>query len=206
MTKEKAVINGPPRTFKGPHRRVYVIKTVVQTFIKTESRVNFKKEIVQYPVEFNSGVPIIYLMRPGYKKNFDFYVKLENIKYGLTKKKEVETHVEIGAAFDGIIPRETTAIQKGLGSITDVYLGREYDVDKVVKFRDNELVKRVKALKWLFVMEDVLYWGYAGRAFLYNALNYYINTKNKTGYEKYYDPGKLKRDLAKKGIDWVSPD
>lgn len=206
MTKEKAVINGPPIIFKGPHRRVYVIKTVVQTFIKTESRVNFKKEIVQYPVEFNSGVPIIYLMRPGYKKNFDFYVKLENIKYGLTKKKEVETHVEIGQLLMELSLEKPRLFKKVWAAITDVYLGREYDVDKVVKFRDNELVKRVKALKWLFVMEDVLYWGYAGRAFLYNALNYYINTKNKTGYEKYYDPGKLKRDLAKKGIDWVSPD
>jgi hypothetical protein len=71
----------------------------------------------------------------------------------------------------------------------------------------------LKVIKWLFIMEDVIYWHWEGRAFLYNFFSYVVNEQDvnrlnttlsgiKEGKIK---PDKLKRLLKECGKEWIVP-
>jgi len=205
MLKEKKIVQGPPIIIKGNIKRLDIIKRVVNTFIKTENSIDFKKERVRYPVEYQGGKPIIFAERPGYKKNFDFYVNYEGKIYGITKRKEVETHLEIGMFLQNLTNSEPEVFEECWKIITIVYQCKENDVEKASEgLNQKNIINMIKLIKWMFIMEDILYWGYEGRAFLYNALYYFSRTESKYDIKKYNDPIKLKRDMENIGLSWVN--
>ena len=71
----------------------------------------------------------------------------------------------------------------------------------------------LKVIKWLFIMEDIIYWHYEGRAFLYNFFKYVISETNREILEDTLDkirqrkikPDKIKKLLENIGIGWEIP-
>ena len=59
-----------------------IVKKVVNAFIKTEYRKKGKGVVFRYPVEYLPDGQLLYIVRPGHKKNFDFKVKVDT-DYGL---------------------------------------------------------------------------------------------------------------------------
>jgi hypothetical protein len=64
-------------------------------------------------------------------------------------------------------------------AIKEIYSGSENDVDQVLtkypylqaSFQSGAQIDvLLKILKWMFIMEDIVYWNYDGRAKLYNFL------------------------------------
>jgi hypothetical protein len=102
-------------------------------------------------------------------------------------------------------------------AITEIYKCRENDVDKILeKYNDlNKSFKKgakvevlLKIVKWLFIMEDIVYWDNEGRSFLFNFLKYVAeetdNNRLKKAIKKVKNPDLLKNFMKKAGIEWVA--
>lgn len=71
----------------------------------------------------------------------------------------------------------------------------------------------LKVIKWLFIMEDIIYWHYEGRAFLYNFFVYSISEENETRFqatiskirERKASPDYIKKLLKECDIEWKLP-
>lgn len=102
-------------------------------------------------------------------------------------------------------------------AIYEIYIGKQNDVDKLLKEHTNlkksfrrgiKLGDILKILKWLFIMEDIVYWDNEGRAFLYNFVYYVISeTNNKRLKEAFSknvikDPNRLRSYMRKAGLEW----
>jgi hypothetical protein len=65
----------------------------------------------------------------------------------------------------------------------------------------------LKVVKWLFIMEDIVYWDNEGRVFLFNFLRYFSeetdDNRLKEAIEKVKDPDRLKSFMRKCGIEWM---
>jgi hypothetical protein len=65
----------------------------------------------------------------------------------------------------------------------------------------------LKIVKWMFIMEDIVYWDNEGRAFLFNFLTYVAQEKSekslKEALDSVKDPQRLKSFMKKSGIEWV---
>jgi hypothetical protein len=66
-----------------------------------------------------------------------------------------------------------------ISALTEIYNCSETDVDKVLEkysglqasFQTGAKVEVfLKVIKWMFIMEDIVYWNYKGRTKLYEAL------------------------------------
>lgn len=105
---------------------------------------------------------------------------------------------------------------KLLTTITQIYNCAENDVDVLLKkhrrlknsFRTGGPVEvLLKIIKWLFIMEDIVYWDNEGRAFLFNFLRYVAQEKHEKTLREALgsvnNPDKLKNFMRKSGIEWV---
>lgn len=103
-----------------------------------------------------------------------------------------------------------------LSAITEIYNCSESDVDKVLKKYSGlnksfhtgaEVEVFLKVVKWLFIMEDIVYWDNEGRAFLFNFLKYIAEetdeTRLKEAIEKVKDPDRLKSFMKKASTAWI---
>ncbi len=65
----------------------------------------------------------------------------------------------------------------------------------------------LKIMKWLFIMEDIVYWDVEGRAFLYNFMLYVVNENDESrlreAMEKVKNPDRLKSFMKKTGMTWI---
>jgi len=209
MAKGKTIITGKAITIKGSLARHKIVKKVVNHFIATEYKKKGKGVVFRYPVE-ELGPSKLYIERPGIKKNFDFKVVVEE-GLGLGKGG----HIEIGRDLRKKKKEKPRQFEKLLKAITEIYICKENDVDKVLNnypsifsaFRNGAKVDvLLKIIKWLFIMEDIVYWDNEGRAFLYNFLRY-VAMETEEGrlgeaLEKVKNPDRLKSYMKKPGIDW----
>jgi len=209
--KEKTIITGKMIEIKGPLARHKIVKKVVNAFIATEYRKKGKGVVFQYPVENLAGGQLLYIVRPGHKKNFDFKVDVVT-SYGLGDGK----HKDIALNLRKNNLENPKKSKKLWEAITEVYHCKENDVDVVLKkhgglkrpFKNGakpELL--LKIIKWLFIMEDIVYWDNEGRAFLFNFFRYVVNESNKSrlkeALQKVKDPDRLKSFMKKCGIEWI---
>lgn len=66
--------------------------------------------------------------------------------------------------------KETSIIEEGTIEIKGPLSPHEI-VRKVINtFIDAKVDVLLKVIKWMFIMEDIVYWNYPGRSMLYNAL------------------------------------
>lgn len=208
--KEKKVITGKMIEIKGSLVRHKVVKKVVNTFIKTEYRKKGKGIIFRYPVE-NIQDEQLFIVRPGHKKNFDFKVEVdESFRLG------DGSHIEIAQDLRDKENENKQKIEDLLSATAEIYHCSENDVDKVLvkypslgkSFQTGAKVEVIlKIIKWLFVMEDIVYWDNEGRAFLFNFLRYVTKESDdgrlREALEKIKNPDRLKSFMKKCSIEWI---
>lgn len=197
---------------KGSVPRHEIVREVINTFIETEYLEKGSGTLFRYPVETLPGGRL-FIMRPGHKKNFDFKVDMEKrfligergthdeiIKDVMDKKKENKDK------FDDLFKL-----------ITKMYKCSENDIDKLLANK-GDLIKSfktganieilLKVLKWLFIMEDIIYWDNEGRSFLFNYLKYIAEENDDERFKTLpdrarQDPNSLKRHMKKCNIEWL---
>jgi len=104
-----------------------------------------------------------------------------------------------------------------LQSIEKIYQCSENNVNHLLEIYSGvkkafqvgaEIGVLLKVMKWLFIMEDIVYWDNEGRAFLYNFLVYVANESDESRLEeailKVKDPDRLKSFMKKSGVAWLS--
>ena len=210
MAKEKTIITGKPIEINGSLARHKIVKKVVNTFIKTEHRKKGKGIVFRYPVE-NLPSGQLFISRPGHKKNFDFKVEVL-MDYGLGEG----SHMEIAKDLRNKKKENTKKFNDLLNAIVEIYHCSENNVDIVLRKYKNieksfstgaKVEVLLKTLKWLFIMEDIVYWDNEGRAFLFNFLTYVAKetdvTRLKDALEKIKNPERLKSFMRKCGIEWT---
>jgi len=214
--KEKTVITGNPIKIKGSLDRHKIVKKVVNAFITTEYRKKGKGIVFRYPVENLPDGQVLYIVRPGHKKNFDFKVDIVvNCGFGKGSHEEIALDLR-KKKFTS--PRKFKKLWQAL---TDIYHCKESDVDVILKKYDGlkSLSKRgakpellLKVIKWLFIMEDIVYWDNEGRSFLFNFLNYIVKETDEDRLAKVFEkadsrygitPDQLKSFMKKCDIKWI---
>jgi len=210
--KEKTIITRKMIEIKGSLARHEIVKKVVNAFIKTEYRKKGKGVVFRYPVENLPDGQVLYIVRPGYKKNFDFKVEVPEV-IGLGKKKQTEIALDLRKKN----LKNPRKFKKLWQAIAEIYHCKENDVDVILEkhrglkspFKSGakpELL--LKVIKWLFIMEDIVYWDNEGRSFLFNFFRYVANESNKSRLKEALekateDPDRLKSFMKKCGIEWV---
>jgi len=168
---------------KGSVSRHEIVRQIVNLFINTEYQQRSKGVQFWYPVEqLPSNAQLLsentqlFILRPGglRKWNFDFKVNVTP-ELGLGKG----THAEVATDLRNKKQENPQEFEKLIEAIEKIYSGSENDVEQVLtKYPDLQTSFRtgaqvgvlLKVLKWMFIMEDIVYWNYDGRAKLYNFL------------------------------------
>lgn len=216
MKKQKTIITGKMIETKSRLARHNIVKKVVTTFIKTEYRKKGKGVIFKYPVE-NLPDGQLFIARPGHKKNFDFKVEVP-VELGLGEG----SHIEIARDLRKKEQENQQKFEELLDAITEIYNCSENDVNRILtmyhhlnkSFKTGAKVEVIlKVVKWLFIMEDIVYWDNEGRAFLFNFFRYVIketdNNRLKEVFEKVKSrygltPEQLKSFMKKcNNIEWI---
>jgi len=208
MAKNKIIVEGPEIRIIGNEDRFEIINKVINTFINFEKDKKKKGVIFKYPVENLSNGKKLYIIHPGRKWNFDFKVEILE-EFGLGEGK----HIEIAEFLRNLRIRERIVFNKVWCIIRSLYFCQENDVDKMIireGLNNEKLEIVIKTIKWLFIMEDIIYWHYEGRAFLYNFLKYVIfenndNNLNNVKKKKRITPEKIKELLKDIGETWEEP-
>lgn len=198
-------------TISGTLDRYQIVKKVVNTFIESECERKGKGVVFKYQVESLPGRQPLFISRPGHKKNFDF-------KVDVTEEMELGegTHSQMASDLKEKGRENPAAFQHLLNALRLIYKCEENNVDKVLKalpkhsrtFKSGATLEvMLKVIKWLFIMEDIVYWDVEGRAFLYNYL-VYVSSENDSrrleeAFTKIKNPERLKSFMKKAGIPWT---
>ncbi len=196
---------------KGDLPRNEIVRKVVNTFIKTEYQKKGKGVTFRYPVEKLPGNRHLFIARPGHKKNFDFKVEVTE-EMGLKEGKHEQVVLDLRVKKQ-CNPQE---FEDFLRAVEEVYHCSENDIDRLLPRYSNlkgafdtgaEVEVILKILKWLFIMEDIVYWDVEGRAFLYNFMLYVANENDENrlreAMEKVKNPDRLKSFMKKAGMAWI---
>lgn len=210
MGKQKIIITGEMIEINGYLARHNIVKKVVNTFIKTEYRKKGKGITFRYPVE-NLPNGHLFIARPGHKKNFDFKVEVPTI-LGLGNGG----HMEIAMDIKEKGRENQQKFNELLDAVARIYNCLENDVNRILtiyphlneSFKTGAKVEVIlKVVKWLFIMEDIVYWDNEGRAFLFNFLRYVAKERDDNrlneALNKVKNPDGLKRFMKKCGIEWL---
>ena len=214
MAKNRQIIEGPALKISEPIGRFKIIKKVVNAFIDFEKDKKERGIEFRYPVEDLSNGEKLYIHRPGVKWNFDFKVEI-SINCGLGEGR----HDQIALFLRRIKKQHKEEFNKLWKMVFNLYYCKDNDVDSML--RKNPVIYEeipkddilLKVIKWLFIMEDIIYWHYEGRAFLYNFFAYVTNEEDDSRLEntlsgireRKVKPDKVKKLLKMCGVEWQVP-
>lgn len=162
---------------RGALDRSEIVRRVINTFIDNESQQRGKGIKFRYPVENLSTGGKLFISRPGGlrgKWNFDFKVEVVE-EFGLRKG----THEDIALDFQSKKRGNPQQYDALLQALTAIHNCSENDVDCLLErypdlqgaFQTGARVDiLLKVVKWMFIMEDIVYWSYKGRSMLYNGI------------------------------------
>lgn len=173
-----------PIEITGAMTRHEIVQKVVNIFIQTEHEQRGRGVKFWYPVENLPPIPQpiededkkLFIFRLGglQKWNFDFKVNVTP-ELGLEKGK----HADIASDLITKKQENPKEFVKLIDTIETIYSGSENNIDKALgkypnlqsSFKTGAQIEiLLKVLKWMFIMEDIVYWNYDGRAKLYNFL------------------------------------
>jgi len=161
---------------KGSLSRHEIVRKIINVFINTEWQQRGKGVQFWYPVEKLPDNQQLFILRPGglRKWNFDFKVSV-TLDLGLGKG----SHDEIASDIKNKKRENPQIFDEVLQAITEIHNCVESDVNRVLQSHPKLLTSfqtgakveiLLKVIKWMFIMEDIVYWNYEGRAKLYNYL------------------------------------
>ena len=156
----------------------------------------------------------LYIHRPGVKWNFDFKVEIPS-NCGLEEGR----HDQIAMLLRSVRDSNEIEFNNLWSIISNLYHCKNNNVDAMLSETSISQINNIspdvllKVIKWLFIMEDIIYWHYEGRAFLYNFFRYVIFEANKEILKDTLDkirqrkikPDKIKKLLENIGIGWEIP-
>ena len=214
MTKNKKIYEGPEIRIIEPLERFEIVKRVVTHFIEFEKDKKGRGIEFRYPVEELSIGKKLYIHRPGVKWNFDFKVEIPS-NCGLEEGR----HDQIAMLLRSIRDSNEIEFNNVWSIISNLYHCKNNNVDAMLSETSISQINNIssdvllKVIKWLFIMEDIIYWHYEGRAFLYNFFRYVIFEANKEILKDTLDkirqrkikPDKIKKLLENIGIGWEIP-
>lgn len=127
-----------------------------------------------YEVETLKSGGKIYLKRPAaLNKGVDFTVHVENIKFRPRNMVDMPSHDNIIEDLKLKVVENPSEYGKVKDVISKLY-NCEYVADSEYEnicFNDGHPIDAIlKAIKWLFIEQDVTYWNWSGRTMLYNGL------------------------------------
>jgi len=201
MADKKTVVTGKIKV-NGNQKRHQIVRKVVGAFIEFEHNRKGKGIAFRHRVENLPNSGKLFITRPGKKYGFDFKVNIP-ANSGLGEK-----HAEIATDLRNKRQENPQGFDKLLSAATKVYKCSENDVDVILSNTPNlcgafntgaGVEVFLKVIKWLFIMEDIHYWSYEGRAFLFNGLRYFAETGNSESE----NPPKLKSLMQDSGTEWV---
>lgn len=174
--KKTIIIDAGNIKIQGSLSRHEIVRKVINIFIDNENRQRGKGVKFRYPVENLSNNKKLFIFRPGglNKWNFDFKVEVLE-EFGLGRG----THDEIILDLKNKKRENSKKFSKLLNAITNLYNCSENNVDRLLKNHPNlqtsfktgaKVDILLKILKWMFIMEDIVYWSYQGRSMLFNAI------------------------------------
>ncbi len=169
----KVIIEGEFIEIKGKLNRDEIVKRVINVFIETEAVKRGFGIKFRYPVENLSTGGKLYIFRPAglNKWNFDFKVDVLE-EFGLGKG----THNDIVSDFKLKKNENPNRFGDFLKVFNSLYTCSENDVDYLLESNPylmeafqsgSKLDILLKVVKWMFIMEDIVYWNYKGRTKLY---------------------------------------
>jgi len=161
---------------KGSLSRHEIVRKVVNIFIDSENRHRGRGIKFRYCVENLPDNKQLFIFRPGglNKWNFDFKVEVLE-EFGLGRG----THKEIVSDFRNKKQKNPRKFGVLLKVVDNLYNCSENDVDRLLQKYPNlkasfkkgaKVDVLLKVLKWMFIMEDIVYWNYQGRSMLFNAI------------------------------------
>ena len=196
---------------KGCLPRHKIVRKVIGTFIKAEYQEKGKGVEFWYPVENLPDNKRLFIVRPGHKKNFDFKVEVTE-EMGLREG----SHNQIALDLRRKGQENQQKLKDLLQVVGEIYHCSENDINRLLEIHPGikkafqigaEVEVLLKVMKWLFIMEDIVYWDNEGRAFLYNFLVYVANEMDEDRLEeamlKVKDPNRLKSFMKKAGVAWM---
>ena len=198
-------------TIKGNMPRNEIVRKVVNTFIRVEYQHKGKGVTFCYPVENIPRRKRLFISRPGHKKNFDFKVEVTE-EMGLEEGRHDQLVLDIREKKQ----KNPKKFEDFIQAVGEVYHCLESDIDRLLPRYSNlqgafdtgaEVEVILKILKWMFIMEDIVYWDVEGRAFLYNFMLYVVNENDENrlreAMEKVKNPDRLKSFMKKAGMAWI---
>jgi len=214
MTKNKKIYEGPEIRIIEPLERFEIVKRVVTHFIEFEKDKKGRGIEFRYPVEDLSIGKKLYIHRPGVKWNFDFKVEIPS-NCGVEEGR----HDQIAMLLRSIRDSNEIEFNNVWSIISNLYHCKNNNVDAMLSETSISQINNIssdvllKVIKWLFIMEDIIYWHYEGRAFLYNFFRYVIFEANKEILKDTLDkirqrkikPDKIKKLLENIGVGWEIP-
>lgn len=214
MTKNKKIYEGPEIRIIEPLERFEIVKRVVTHFIEFEKDKKGRGIEFRYPVEELSIGKKLYIHRPGVKWNFDFKVEIPS-NCGVEEGR----HDQIAMLLRSIRDSNEIEFNNVWSIISNLYHCKNNNVDAMLSETSISQINNIssdvllKVIKWLFIMEDIIYWHYEGRAFLYNFFRYVIFEANKEILKDTLDkirqrkikPDKIKKLLENIGVGWEIP-
>jgi len=168
---------------KGSFTRHELVQKIINIFIDTEYKERGRGTQFRYPVEnlsSNAQGSLIetklFILRPGglQKWNFDFKVDVTP-EMGLERGR----HKDIASDLSDKKNEDPEKFKQLMQLIDELSSCSETDVDKLlIKYPNlqasfqsgGKIETLLKVLKWMFIMEDIVYWNYDGRLKLHNFL------------------------------------
>lgn len=165
---EKLVITGTDRRT--------IREQVVKAFLNEEPGTG-KGELCSvyfYEVEQLSDGKTVFLKRPGrLNKGFDFEINVSDTNFGTNRRTTMPSHANI---FEDLKEKEVENPQEFKKVLT--LIERLYNCEIVscaelrsLKFQKGHPIEMIlKAVKWLFIEQDVTYWNWSGRNMLFSGI------------------------------------
>ena len=126
----------------------------------------------KYYVDKTEAGNRIFLKRPArLNKGFDFEVHVEDTNFGTTRWRTMPSHNDIYSDLEEKAEEDPEEFEKVRQIVKALYECKAVD-DKTIrglKFSTGHPIEAVlKAVKWLFIEQDMTYWNWSGRAMLYS--------------------------------------
>lgn len=152
--------------------RDHVITTFLLEVPGTGKGVNCSRYI--YYVETLANGSQVYLSRPAwFNKGVDFTVNVQNLRFRPSRMVEAPSHANILDDLSDKKASNPTAYGTVSRIINDLYLCQPVS-DRTMRslvFGVGHPVEAIlKAVKWLFIEQDVTYWNWSGRQMLFDGL------------------------------------
>jgi len=152
--------------------RDYLIKEFLSEDPGTGKGENCSKYIY-YVDELGNGNRV-YLFRPAaLNKGVDFEVHVEGIKFREKGKVTMPSHTDIFEDLKNKKNANASGYLKVIAIVNDLFLCKDVDnqILRGLTFTTGHPIEAIlKAIKWLFIEQDVTYWNWSGRYMLFNGL------------------------------------